>query len=376
MQIETHFKNRDGFTLIEMCIVTLIMALLFLSTFALIKSVRADLMAERGQRAVNNAKLAIMAYHTSNNGPYPCPANALLPRTDPDFGREARNPTTGVCTLTAVPGARDADAIPGNDFIYVGMMPSWTMVGTQRIDFIEAIPDDELLQTTFIDPWGTNLLYAVSRNLTVSGTYDARHGVIRIEDENGRPTGGTNNNAHFVLVSYGQNRNCNVARPLENENCDGDSTFVSAARNTAEGANYFDDYTSFHLETPIGLWEPAGATGIQNKNTGNIGIGTATPTARLDVNGNILATTNVGAKTLCQNTGGTDLCINPTTIKNLTCESRGSGWYMRGIKLSGTTLSPDCAPIEFMPSAATTCPSNGRIRSIYTDGTRDCENGL
>lgn len=184
-----------------------------------------------------------------------------------------------------------------------------------------------------LDPWRYQMTYAVS-GYQAGVNYDAQHGAIDIQTETGRPLVKPVGSAHYALVAHGDNHMgaYNVSGQLlvpcttgnlsvDEKNCDGDSVFVSGIRSIADNANYSDD-TVYHAVINVSkLWEFSGTEDIYNLNPGNVGIGTDTPTAKLDVAGNLKAQ-KTHATQLCD-AGGAN-CWSPDVLAGSSADNLGT----------------------------------------------------
>jgi prepilin-type N-terminal cleavage/methylation domain-containing protein len=356
-------KNTSaGFTLLELSIVIIISGIIFVSLLAIAKTYIENIEQEKLTRVVDSAKTAITQYRSAF-GAYPCPANAALPKTAANYGKAD-------CTIVPVGG------------VLIGILPQDKQLSVLISNF-------ETLQTNFMDPWDRPLIYAVTRTLTNSATFNPEQGKIDIKDELGQNTGGIKGDAHFVVLSYGKDATCPAAGS-ENENCNGDARFISSIRYDAPGALHFDDRIAFYVEHQASLWSDhlnssfTTQGNAKNDNSGNIGIGTTLPAQKLNVVGDISVSTKVMAQKICDD--GTTDCMKPETLYNVTCPCSGglgtgtgpgstclsTDLYIKGISLNAANqLVPTCGPLTFTPPAATVnCP--GGVLGIYTDGTINC----
>lgn len=215
------------------------------------------------EEAGNERALAALALFFRQNGRYPCPANITFAPGDANFGAEA-----GGCA-----GAG----------IAIGGLP----VNTLNLPF-----------ETAANVHGWKHIYAVTRDLAATGTYDGQ-GSITINN-----SGGALLNQHFVIVNPGADGKgtnalygaagfaCGAA--ADSENCDNDTTFADLATSlpgNSTNANHYDDTISYTLAREQStFWvasENAGTGGLNivNRNTGNIGIGIAAPTSKMHISG-------------------------------------------------------------------------------------------
>jgi prepilin-type N-terminal cleavage/methylation domain-containing protein len=175
--------------------------------------------------------------------------------------------------------------------------------GVQDTVLIGSIPFAELqiLEKFIADPYGGRITYAVSEYMTDTvfvGPDDS--GVIGIINTRaGLPSEASYTNAHFVVVSHGQDRkgtqsmdgglvaNCGAGH-VDDENCDNDGVFTENASLSAGsltsyerqqslvvGANYFDDRLRATQTLRGGRWaQELGTDALRSNSTGNILIGT------------------------------------------------------------------------------------------------------
>lgn len=408
-------KNSSGFTLIELSMVMFISVMLLLGFMRITSAYRDSLLQEKSTRVTENGQTVLARFYDME-GRYPCPARPLPP-TDPNYGTED-------CTIAPTPGARDTNNVNGlaDDQVIVGIMPFYAYHrnddGTipdmdDKISLPGLVEKNEIIQTSLVDPWGNALSYAVTKSMTVKNTFDAYRGAIGVKDEWGRDTGGTKNNAHYIVVMHGRDKlggfdaqsgtasaACDPAVTLEFENCNGNSTFVAALRSETDTtpATFYDDRTSYSATVPVPLWSKNQAAGvIQTKTEGNVGIGTPTPREKLEVgkweklvpsnpeydaaaqvkDSSIKVEKATVAKEICDTNGK---CFAPNSLIHLGCPA---GRYLKGATIdnSGSTsvLKPDCQIISFQnnPDAKQNCDDAGfpgYMTGLFTDGKIVCGN--
>lgn len=219
----------NGFTLVEMCVVIVIVGLFVVGAIAAYKQYRVRTYLDTNAERQATIRKAIKDFVIEHNY-IPCVANPGLPPSDPNYGREINctNPVPSANTVRT-PGAR-ALVPPG--FVRIGAVPVRTL---NLPDTYIAEPNDRLY------------IYAVTESLTVDPSPSAlnvKKGAIDVVD-------GTNislltpaGSAIYVLISPGKNglgawtrsgvRSSACAGPSKDVlNCDGNATFVSAPYSTA-----------------------------------------------------------------------------------------------------------------------------------------------
>jgi len=237
-------ESIKGFTLIEVCIVTIISGLLFVSAYDLYSRYSRQGAFDTTIDNIQSVSVEIAAFRGKRNR-YPCPSDRTLPSTDPNFGKEVGAAATK-CTLP--PGL-----VPGKCYsALAGITPAGTngvgglcMVacsfptgnpdgsgtnpcgdktgltvgdgagGNANAILIGGIPINTIRQTIgtdgksaniMYDGWGSQIDYAVTYQLTNFNTYVYDHGAITVHDENGNDTADIVNNGHFGLISHGPDR--------------------------------------------------------------------------------------------------------------------------------------------------------------------------
>lgn len=351
-----------GFTLVEFAVVMMISGLIMASA---IHAYKVYLM-DKYQRTVYerldvlNSSFSIFAGTARR---YPCPSDSSLPVDDDNAGVEncaaAWALLPGTCTASGgicrVDGAHNTPALGLTtlDPVFIGGIPYKTIRAGA------ADPSLKLASLTeTLDPWGFQLTYAVSASQTDSITFNSSYGVIDIRTEAGisliQPAG----TAHFVIVSHGENhkgaynQQGQISFPCTGgtadfENCNrNNATFIAGLRNMGAGANYFDDVILQRSFVMTELWKFSGTNVMFNANPGNVGLGITTPSQKLDINGNIMATT-LRSNLLCDR-GGVN-CWNPEKIggSGMNCgppSGPGKVRIMRGIRAG--EVEPLCFEVD------------------------------
>jgi prepilin-type N-terminal cleavage/methylation domain-containing protein len=289
--------SQRGFTLIEITIGLAVLGLLMLPLihFYNLHQIQERIRQSDGHLITIQSALQKFAIR---NGRYPLPSAYGLGPGVANYGQEygggipACAPgMTNICRTT---GFRDLLPPAGNDPVLIGAVPFAALGLPQKIS---------------IDGYGRKITYAVSETMTVAATFQDDRGVIKIVDRSGGNTSGTNNNAHYAVISHGKDgkgaftqdgvlvQPCTPAGQ-DLENCDNDGSFNNNFDFLPEyvryavdppGAQHFDDYTRYSITTTGDTWtKTANAPDIYNRNTGNVRIGPGgAPAAKVEVMGNI-----------------------------------------------------------------------------------------
>ncbi len=407
MQLKNKKPSQAGFTLLELSIVILISVMLTVAIVKFFEGYEAQLKHEETKRSIINAETAISKFYELA-GRYPCPANKNLVAGDADYGKED-------CTATAtfINGARDANGNGlADDRVMVGVLPTYATVKPEagdpyEVTLAELIEDNEIANPNITDAWGNIPLYAVTEVLTkkydktsaatIAATFDTYKGAIAIVDENDRNTGGTKQDAHFVVISMGadgmgskklasgRNEDCSdTGYTLQKSNCDlADAKFVSGLRSTASDKDtYYDDYITFASTVPMTLWSKDGSNGISTVTKGNVGIGTNTPgkddtDVKLEIGPNsdssetgsiLLVERATFAQEICD-VNNTSKCVTSEGVIDLKCNDPKE--YMKSVFInSDKELEANCEPIS-LPATTDEC-ENGYVRGLNTNGDVLC----
>ena len=380
-------NKQNGFTIIELAIVLMIVGIMlgmYLKMYQLWKESK-DFYAVESN--LDNASEVIFAFR-SIHGRYPCPADPALVPGDVGYGEED-------CTLANIAGENNTLAavagLPLIPNVLLGMFPLYAFGSSgEEVSMRSLLSKVKLESAGLNDPWNDTFTYAVTEELTNAVTFDSTRGSIRIIDEDNLDTGGTNRDAHFVILSRGKDFDCVGRGPTEDENCDGDAVFSIDLYSTDDNlANYYDDVIRFERSASVGIWtnriDTTGATAVATEdifpmNTGKIHIGDtgydfaphSTLNLELDVEGSILSENAIGADLICDDSDlATATCFQPQTLYDLECPAEG--WYMTGVTINTSNeLRPVCTELELVVPAAladrTCADSNDYLRGIYSDG--------
>lgn len=231
---------------------------------------------------------------------FPCPAAPEIGPGDANYGVERRNLTNGSCQEGQ--GVVRVDT-GGNRYVYIGSIPTTTLAISSNL---------------MLDQYGRRLTYAVSDSVSHSRpTPGARGGAlggqnnpagdITVQIVNNAGAARTVNGVPFVVIGHGANgmgayspggvigTPC-TGSSKDAENCNNDAVFVEANSYRGDSIvsnNFYDDTLVYSLR---GIADKEDYWGlgidtqdIMNMNTGRVGVGTATPRQKFEVNGNILA---------------------------------------------------------------------------------------
>lgn len=407
---EDQARAQQGFSLIELSIMLIIMGLLVVPIFQFY-----DVYKENRDLRTTESSLNVVANALSEflatEGRLPCPANPALPRNNANHGEED-------CALATAPGfdfdgngaADDYDGNGADDTIYTGSLP-YVQLGINM--------------TETLDAYGSKIMYAVSESMTRAGGVSTSWGSIQVQskaydedtgvdvisnekelfgddDGSGRPD---NDEAppfgqiddglfHSVVFSTGRDKKggytvdgalvvpCNAANGADAENCDGDALFLTTTTYESPGANYFDDQVYYRLWSFGSLWSvDPGTDNIFNNNPGNVGINTASPQEKLHVSGNVRAN-EVTSDLVCHFDAGTGVkkCFQPSAIGgDNSVVGEGMKCASNEVMVGITNGGPDCQPVGLAPADlyGQNCGLGGGgeqlfLTGINADGTIQC----
>jgi prepilin-type N-terminal cleavage/methylation domain-containing protein len=209
-------RRRSGFTLVEIAVVLVIIALISAVLFASLRSVVSSSKFKTTNQALQNADIALVNFVTIMRR-LPCPADGSLPSGDPNFGKElpsCPNPAdqvNGVVPWSTL-GIAQADIIDGFGSLITYRVAA-PLVQAESMNFSACDPaggrvaaaattsgcacPDPAVGTPSTPPIPTdctqpNAAY-LNKGLTVTGTVQSTPGAAP-------PTG-----AAYVLISHGPN---------------------------------------------------------------------------------------------------------------------------------------------------------------------------
>lgn len=334
-----NIRKSPGFTTIEMALVILISGLLFVMLMNLYGNFNSR---QNYYTTVDNADEIdkVLTGFFSIYGRYPCPADPTLAPNHPDYGRALDcGPTSiGACSATNVPRLFDNSqsniicSNVGSREVIPGMGQAYVLTGILPFNTLAADPNLQSIFKEYSSRDGYNMrfTYAVTEvmadtALSIFAPAGPNWGAISLYDENGEMITAPPSNIHYALISHGPNtrgayndqgimaEGCAISGvttppglddpddPVyggsmnpELENCDyNDAIFRSSLLSLSEGTSYFDDFVYYRNNISSEIWTRSVDSGpaiyLYNNNIGNVGVGTQTPVAALDVVGDLNA---------------------------------------------------------------------------------------
>lgn len=263
-----NLKQQEGFTLIEVAVMLLILSFILIPMFNFLATQRMQKQRIEAE-SINERLLASLSLYLKDKGYFPCPADASLDPGDANFGKEQN------CATLA--GA-----------VVEGDIPTYDLGIPYRLMY----NSDNYKYT-----------YAVTR-VEATAAYTGTGGItVNRERYNGSGTLVTTTipNVQFVIVNHGEDGKggsgsfaCGTAAK-DSENCDGDAVFRDYPYSKKIGINdsgYYDDLIFYDLAREEStFWTVRqnatdASMNIVNRNAGNIGIGDYTagaPTEKFEV---------------------------------------------------------------------------------------------
>ncbi len=340
--VRASYKNQ-GFTLIELTIVLVIVGIFIAAVATLAKPYFIHKQKERTSHAIRTIEQGLANY-LDRNGAYPCPAPLNSSRGTPEDGTawcDLSDPGLGSGLIIETQGRPDINS------------SGITIAGSARTVLIGAIPYRALnipVDST-IDAYGNRFTYAVSLPSTDPNTYndsfedpdglapdsEAFHsGAIDIVDTSKSTLLSTAGLAHFFFFSHGRDgkgaysnagkevggSSCDSQNGRDFENCNGDAKFIADLQSHGLGEDYFDDVSTYSLiaeaeENPIDfLWRRSSSdpSHITNTNSGNVGVNTDEPQAKLDVRGGLNVNAEAPSERIVLNVEGSSVAETERSI--------------------------------------------------------------
>jgi hypothetical protein len=347
MPVTIAYLKKNGFTIIEMAVIIIVVGLLMAAFFSLYDVYKKHEQNQGTWDKLDTIRQALGEYQFYT-GHYPCPAGLALGPGDSFYG-------DAICPAVApAPGALSSGGCSSQGICRYdsSLARQYTVPGTTDTVLVGAVPINELLskvQQTKIsaseitDSWGDKIVYMVTESQT-TGAFNSNHGVVEIVDENGRDILDPVDSAHFALMSYGRDGegaytvSGKLAAPCDSSKAEGkncqilSSKLVSGLFSSTPGADYFDDFVMFGMASASALWVDSSASpgSAYNTNANNVGLGTNLPKNTYDVAGAL---------------GNASAAVNPhnNNIKALTselCDAAGNNCYDVNI-IAGDVL-PTC----------------------------------
>jgi len=226
-------KKNNGFTLIEMSIVLIVISLILAGVLKTVGIQREQLKRDETRQQLETIKEALIGFALTN-GRLPCPDN------DTDGVEDPQDPAN----------QEDCDATEGwlpHMDIGTGNIDSWgsrfryRVRGTGNLSMADAPPA--------LDGAGNIKLNAAGDQIGAIASFDMTdNGNITIEDEAGNTLA---TDVPAVIISFSENArttmaNCAVLSAREQENCNTDTTFISS---------FFSDVTNQEFDDLL-TWIP------------------------------------------------------------------------------------------------------------------------
>ncbi len=380
------YNNKQGFTLLEIAIVLVLIGLVLAPAIAIYKNYRIDKDWTETEEKLDIAVNELGGFRSIYSR-YPCPASQTAVPGDANYGFEdcSINPAgsciNGICTYSS--------NISGQ-FVLVGALPFKTL---------------NLQESESYDTQLNRFKYAVTRDLTVSSTFTMSGGGIGIIDKTGASIIDLEDTAHFVILSHGPNKIsgytraglqsaiCTTSPALEQENCDANSVFLSGEKD-----NNFDDRIKFFSSIMPTEWQISSANNdnIHLKNIHSFAVGVNTSTSLTtsekviakispSSSGTVQASGDFYSATLCEegatgavdcfaprliagslNDDGTRLEAETTIGSGISCyrPSQGEDGYLVGVEIKRAM----CADEVFA-----SCPNGSFMKGVDADGSVICD---
>lgn len=370
-----------GFTLVEFMMVLILASVVVGASLSLFDQYRKQQDIEDNLSAVARLNGAIQSYFLKY-GHYPCPAPLTALPGDVQFGSatDCTDTSPGDYIRASRNMDTDFDSIPDTiRTIRWGTIPFRTLTINQP-------PTGRIVrfsESDSYDPYKRRYSYIVTeQQATLS--YQEGAGALHVVDEHGKDI---SDGEDFVIISHGPNGvgaystggqievPCASATGIDEENCNGDHKFIQAPLYLSEGSDNFDDSLTFMTWIPFYLWQQSDTNpmDIHNKNTGNVGVGTKAPEAKLHIkNGNFTSfywsdwadentkEGKVATENLC--TQDASRCFPPALVGTGSTAACGSGRFAHGIKYASAACE------DFNPASVTHgCGTDSYINKMVYD---------
>jgi prepilin-type N-terminal cleavage/methylation domain-containing protein len=233
--MHTKQNHRNGFSLIELCIVMMISGLL-LSGFLHVQS------ASQQKQRYDTTKMRLRDIRTAltlyvvTRGHLPCPASPSGDYSADQCADSGAGPGKDVGRYNINPTRMPTSPL---DEVWTGIIPM------QELRF-----DREQIQ----DGWGNRFTYAVSRRLTLPSSMRGNPlplGIISVVDENGNSMLDKPGTGRYVVLSHGPTgagawlpgggRKPCTEKTLDGQNCLGLNVFVLTPESGVQGPHFYDD---------------------------------------------------------------------------------------------------------------------------------------
>lgn len=400
-------KNTDGFSIVELALVLIIFGMVISTVMLGYKYYTTRSQANTTAESFNEVGTALFEFQVQQ-GRYPCPARLNASPADADYGVERCDLVTyaPLAGIDIVPG-RDVDGDGDIENAYIGGVPFKSLIDPNNDGDFTDSPYPDFTEKNAFDFWGNKKTYVISAPLTNPLTFHQDNGVINVIDESDVSLLEVTGTAQALIISHGPNgkgaysragnlvENCAVGiqkqedqdngistPPDETENCQFlNATFLNGLRNDTN-YNYYDDTVKVILSKKSSLWEYTNVAyddkgtedpsddvfinQVANTNGGYVGVGTDTPTQKLQVEGDIQAF-GIHAEKLCDQ-GGED-CLLPEAIAGeLEDMSCADGLVITEIEKNTVTCEN-----PFKNAISGTCPNGTNFVGVSSKSGLICE---
>ncbi|PZP54631.1 MAG: hypothetical protein DI586_09310 [Micavibrio aeruginosavorus] len=371
-----------GFTLVELCIVIIILGVVISVVATGYQSWQKQVKVETNQARVATAAEKINEYKKIH-GHFPQPASLTLPRGNAEYGYSQDKTSTPIQNAGACQNGFCAQNGVSNRKILIGALPFRDL----------NIPEEEAY-----DVYGSRIIYTVTEESTKDG-FKENQGAIQVRNEENKELFKTDFPGVFLTFSVGKNGKGGYSRDgvlvsactgttADTANCDfltGSATadfrsnaYSEASNDTGATDDYFDDIIAFNrLPEQSAQWrrglkentdesvDDLIATGEGNVYVGSHTRAPSSDDGKLSIlydsskpdiyDGSMNIRGALKTKQLCD---GTD-CLGLLNLER-TC---GTGEYIIGF-YNG---QPQCGPVYFG------CDESEYLTGVSSNGTPNCE---